>query len=134
METSSLVESVSADLLSHERIFEGSMIANEIYQDAVYDESGLLYTKLALSSYEKNSEKSIAYAKESLRYLRKKMLRQDSEIKSTLENLEKIIALIKEEKQVDLEKGKRETQTLNDLINKNLITARVKYLQTLKPQ
>lgn len=132
METSKLIENMSIDSLSHERVFEGSMIANEIYQDAVYDESGLLYTKLALSNYQKNPQKSQAYASESLHYIQKKLAHQNEEVKATLEKLEKIIALIKDQEEADVAEGTQEVQTLSELINKNLVTARAKYLQTLK--
>ena len=132
MDTNRLVESIAIDSLSHERIFEGSMIANEMYQDAMYDESGLLYTKLALFNYQKDPKKSQVYAAESLHYIQKKLTHQELEIKSTLEKLEKVISLIKDQKEVDLTEGTKEIQTLSVLINKNLSNAKTKYLQTLK--
>jgi len=132
METSKLVESMSADLLAHKRVFEGSMIANEIYKDAVYDESGLLYTKLALSNCLKDPKKSKTYATESHNYLRKKIAHQQDEIKTILEKLEKIIDDIKNQRETDLLAGEKEVQELSKFINKNLISARTQYLQTLK--
>ncbi len=132
IETSKLAESISIDSLSHKRVFEESMIASEMYQDAMYDESGLLYTKLALSNYQKHPQKSQLYADESLHYIQKKLTRHELEIKSTLEKLEEIISLIRDQKDVDLSEGIKEIQILGVLINKNLSDVKTKYLQTLK--
>jgi len=132
LDTSRLVESMSVDLLAHKRVFEGSMIANEIYKDAVYDESGLLYTKLALSNSQKDPRKSKTYATESLSYLRKKITHQQDEVKTILEKLEKIIDDIENQRETDLSEGEKEVQELSKFINENLVKARARYLQTLK--
>lgn len=132
LNTSRLVESMSADFLAHKRVFEGSMIANEIYKDAVYDESGLLYTKLALSNRQKDPEKSKTYATESHNYLRKKIAHQHDEVKTILETLEKIMDDIENQREIDLSAGTKEVQELSKFINENLVSARAQYLQTLK--
>jgi len=126
------VESMSKEILGHERMFEGSMIVNERYRDAIYDETGLLYTKLAISNWKKDPEKSKAYAEESLGYIRKKLTQQQNEIKNTLEKLEVILETIKEQREIDIGEGRIEIQKLSDRINERLSSARAEYLQTLK--
>lgn len=58
MEVSGVARTMANDTFGPDVLFESSMIANERYRDAIYDETGLLYTKLALSSFQRDPEKA----------------------------------------------------------------------------
>ena len=113
--------------------FETVMIANEKYREAMFDETGLLYTKLAISRFKTDPVKSRKYAKESLQYIDEKLEREQKELKEALEKLRTIVESIKKnQKIINIDEGMSHLKLLRKTYETSMGHAKAQYQKTLR--
>src|SRR5438105_4503833 len=118
------------------RYFEEGMVVAESYRQAMFNEMGLLYLDFAIELIKSNPQLSEKYAKQSIKFLEKKIELTVGEEKKILEKLKEDFELIvnKQYDKLNVQEVEKRIETLNKFMNneQKLVLAREGYYKTFK--
>jgi hypothetical protein len=112
--------------------FENTMIANETFRQAAYDEMCILYAQIALESSDKK-EVSKKFANQSLEFFEKKLYYVFDEDRKTIEDLQIILQSIIDERfsLLDIQRGLSEIKILEEKTKNTFDAAKANYYKIL---